>query len=134
MALEHLVVYQKAFDFFVWSRALIARFAKVHKYSLGIEIEQKTLLLIEQIIFANHALDKKTEHIEKCIAILEIIQVLIRAGYAVSGSGGISIKNYETASMKICEMKKLMIAWKNHFIYADTFCTGERTDVSEAYG
>jgi hypothetical protein len=66
MAVEQLIVYQKAFDFFVWQKSVTGHLAKVHKYSLGVRIENESLELLKNIVVANMARSEKLKAIEHC--------------------------------------------------------------------
>lgn len=52
MPIENFIVYQKAFDFFVWQKSVAKHLAKVHKYSLGVQIENESLRLLRNIVIA----------------------------------------------------------------------------------
>lgn len=115
MAVEELLVYQKTIDFFVWERPVIRHLAKVHKYSLGIQIETRTLELLERIIEANYARKVKAERIERCLVSLEVLKALFRAGHEAKNDGGIPTKQYEAASVRLLEIGRLLGAWRKKF-------------------
>jgi hypothetical protein len=48
--IEELVVYQKVYDFLLWVKPTVQRFQKVHKYSLGVQLEKNQLQLLGQIV------------------------------------------------------------------------------------
>lgn len=111
--LQELKVYQKAYDFYKWSSVLISHFARIHKYSLGIEIEKMIIHLIADIVRAYYLSAKgKINKLGECLVTLEIIQIHVRMGYEMCMSGGISAKNYEVASQKIDEIRKMIFAWR----------------------
>jgi len=117
LGLKELKVYQKAYDFHAWSSALVSRLARIHKYSLGVELEKTIIHLISSIIRAYYCTTKeKIDMLCECLVTLEIIQIYIRMGYEARSSGGISAKNYETASQKIDELRKMIFAWKKSSI------------------
>lgn len=115
MPIENLIVFQKTYDFFVWQKAIIRHLAKVHKYSIGIQLENETLNLLKQIARANLSRNNKNEEIAECLAILEIIKILIRAGHEFNREGGISLPHYQVASEKLIEIGKLLGAWWKKF-------------------
>lgn len=60
--LYDLKIFQKVYDFLLWVKPTVQRFAKVHKYSLGIELEKETTELIKQIVRANfRKIDKEKD-------------------------------------------------------------------------
>ena len=113
--LNDLIVFQKTYDFYVWQKTVIRHLAKVHKYSLGVQLENETLNLLKQIVKANLTRTAKKEEIENCLVFLEIIKVLIRAGHEFNREGGISLKNYQLASEKLAEIGKLLGGWLKNF-------------------
>lgn len=115
MAIEDLIVFQKAYDFLVWQKAIVKHLSKVHKYSIGIQLENETLDLLKQIVRTNISRENKREGIIECLAALEVIKVLIRVGHEFNKEGGISAAHYETASEKIVELGKLLGAWLKKF-------------------
>jgi hypothetical protein len=122
IGLQELKVYQKAYDFYAWSSALIFRLARVHKYSLGIEIEKTIVSFIADIIRAYYLLDKEKDNkLGECLVSLEIIQIHIRMGHEMRTTGGISAKNYEVASEKIDEIRKMIFAWRKSLHTREAF-------------
>lgn len=132
MAVEELLVYQKTIDFFVWERPVIRHLAKVHRYSLGVQIETRTLELLERIIEANYVREGKAERIERCLVSLEVLKALVRAGHEARNDGGISAKHYETASVRLLEIGRLLSAWRKRF--AEPIHTGARLTPNIASG
>ena len=115
MPIETFVVYQKAFDFFIWQKSVVKRLARVHKYSLGIQIEHETLELLKSIIVANMARTGKAKEIERCLVSVEILKVLFRAGHELNREGGVDTKQYEAASGKLVELGNLCGGWLKRF-------------------
>ena len=70
MPIENFLVYQKAFDFFIWQKSVVKHLAKVHKYSLGVQIENEALDLLKKIIVANMSRTGKTREIERRLELL----------------------------------------------------------------
>ncbi len=119
MAVEDLVVYQKAFDFFVWQKSVVRHLAKVHKYSLGVEIEREALDFLREIVAANMAQEGKAESIRRCLVSVEILKILFRAGYELNREGGVSIRQYGMAGEKLTELGDLCGGWFRRFQFAD---------------
>lgn len=115
MAIEDLIVFQKAYDFFVWQKTIVGHLSKVHRYSMGIQLENETLNLLKQIVKTNISRENKREGIIECLTTLEIIKVLIRVGHEFNRDGGISAAHYKTASEKFVELGKLLGAWLKKF-------------------
>ncbi len=110
--LYDLKIYQKVYDFLLWTKPTVERFSKVHKYSLGIEIEKETIELIKQIVRANFKKTNRKKDIEECLVHYQIIKILIRISkdYRL-----LSIKQYEFASIQLNEIGKLLGGWYKRF-------------------
>jgi hypothetical protein len=110
--INNLLVFQKTYDFLIWIKPVIARFARVHKYGLGSEIERGTIELLKKIIEANMARDTKTERINDALVAYEVVRILIRLSkdYKV-----LSMAQYEYASKKLIEIGNLLGGWHKKF-------------------
>ena len=109
--LYDLKVFQKTYDFLLWLKPTVQRFAKVHKYSLGIQLENEVLELLKKIVRANYKRDKK-EFIEECFAHYEIVKILVRLSKEYKL---LNIKQYEFASKELDEIGKLLGGWYKKF-------------------
>ena len=109
--LYDLKVFQKVQDFLLWIKPTVQRFAKVHKYSLGIQLENEVIELLKQIVRANFKRDKK-ETIEECFIHYEIVKILIRLSndYKL-----LNIKQYKFAAKELDEIGKLLGGWYKRF-------------------
>ena len=110
--IQDLIVFQKTYDFLLWLKPVAQKFAKAHKYGLGIEIENETVGLLKKIIEANLSRNKKEERIEEALVIYEIIRTLIRLSKDYKQ---ISVKQYEYASGLLVEIGKLLGGWRKKF-------------------
>jgi hypothetical protein len=110
--LSDLKIFQKVYDFLFWLKPTVQRFTKVHKYSLGIELEKETLSLLKQIIRANFKKTDRQESIEECLVHYEIIKILIRIAkdYHL-----LNLRQYEFAAQKLDEIGKLLGGWRKRF-------------------
>jgi len=113
--LYDLKLFQKVYDFLLWIKPTVQRFAKVHKYSLGLQLENETLELLKSIIRANFKRENKKDFIEECAVHYETVKVLIRLTKDFSGSGGLSLKQYEFAAGQLNEIGKLLSGWHRRF-------------------
>ncbi len=116
MSVADLLAYQKAYEFLVWQKTVVMRLAKVHKYSLGIKIENETLALLASIVRANMAPKvDKARAIAECVVSVEILSVLFRFGHDLRESGGISTRHYAAASDRLTTLGNLCGAWLKKF-------------------
>lgn len=110
--IQNLLVFQKTYDFLIWLKPVVARFAKVHKYGLGSEIERGTLDLLKKIIEANMARERKYERIEDALVAYEVVRVLMRLckDYKI-----LTMAQYEYASKNLVEIGNLLGGWRKKF-------------------
>ncbi len=105
-------VFQKTYDFLLWLKPTVQRFAKVQKYSLGVQLENEVLELLKKIITANFKRENKKEFIEECFVPYEITKVLIRLSKEYKL---LSIKQYEFAASQLDEIGRLLGGWYKKF-------------------
>ena len=110
--LYDLKIFQKVYDFLIWTKSAVQRFAKVHKYSLGVQLENETIELIRQITRTNFKRGNKSELIDECFVRYEMIKVLIRlsADYKL-----LTMRQYEFASNELDEIGRLLGGWRRRF-------------------
>ncbi|RJQ30781.1 diversity-generating retroelement protein Avd [Candidatus Parcubacteria bacterium] len=109
---QDLTVFQKTYDFLLWLKPVAQKFAKAHKYGLGIEIENETVRLLKKIIEANLSRSKKEELIEESLVVYEIIRTLVRLSKDYKQ---ISVRQYEFASKNLVEIGNLLGGWRRKF-------------------
>ncbi len=108
---EELVVYQKTYDWLLWLKSAVERFSRAHKYSLGQQLQQESMLLLRNIIVANYRTDKSTI-INDCLVQQEIIKVLVRLSKDYSLFTG---SQYEFAARQMTEIGRLLVGWRRKF-------------------
>lgn len=106
--MDDLVIFRKSFEYLVWLRPTVQRYAKVHKYSLGIETEQCAIALLRCIIRANYEEDK-TEDIKKAVVEYETQRIFIRLGFEYKL---LSERQFEYASKLLDEIGRLLRGWQ----------------------
>ena len=111
--LSDLKIFQKTYDFLLWLQPTVQRFAKVHKYSLGIQLENESIQLLKQIIRANFKKGNKTELIGECVVHHETVKFLIRLSQEYKL---LSIKQYEFAVKNLSEIGRLLGGWHRKFV------------------
>jgi len=110
--LSDLKIFQKAYDFLLWIKPTVQRFAKVHKYSLGIQLENEAIKLLKQIVRANLQRGSKKKDIEECFVHYETVKILIRLSRKFNL---LSKKQYEFAARELVEIGKLLGGWYKSF-------------------
>ncbi len=109
--LEQMIVYQKAYDLLFWIKPTVERFVRVHRYSLGVELEKEALELLKSIARLNIKKDKK-QAIEECFVCYETVKILLRLSKDFKL---ISIRQYEYSSELIVEIEKMLFGLKKRF-------------------
>ncbi|MCL5667151.1 MAG: diversity-generating retroelement protein Avd [Patescibacteria group bacterium] len=109
--LSDLLVFQKVYEFVLWVKPTVQRFERVHKYSLGQQLENETLQLLKDVARANLKRDKAAS-IEDCLVCYELVKVLVRLSKDFKL---LSIKQYEFAAVRLDEIGRLLNGWKNKF-------------------
>jgi len=110
--LHDLIIFQKTYDFLLWVKPTVQRFQKMHKYSLGLQLETETLELLKCIIRANLSRNKKNEIIEEAFVRYETVIVLVRLSKDFKM---INIKQYEFAATNLSEIGRLLGGWSRKF-------------------
>ena len=111
MATRDLIVYQKTFDYCRWQRSIVIRFAKVHKYSIGIELQKEGIALLKWIVRANVSRQYRAVYIEEALGCVHALLVNIRFGWDARDSGGISTKQYHCAADMLLEIERMLSGW-----------------------
>ena len=110
--LNELIVFRKTYEFLLWLKPTVERFSKAHKYSLGLEMEEETLLLLKGIIKANGRKDKR-EEIENCLVSLETVKIFARLAKDFQL---LNSRQYEFSAEKLTEIGKLLGGWQKKFV------------------
>ncbi len=108
--LHDLTLYQKSYEFLFWIKQVVQKFAKAHKYALGIQLENEMLELVKAIVRANRAWDKRP-YIEECFVRYETVRILVRA---CKDFKLITVRQYEFASEKLAEIGRLLGGWQKY--------------------
>jgi hypothetical protein len=86
----------------------VLRFAKVYRFSLGVEAEQSGLRLLRLIIHANYERDK-IARISQAIVELEVQRVYIRLAYEYRC---LSERQFAYANELLAEIMRLLRGWQ----------------------
>lgn len=111
--MDELIVFRKTYEYLLWLRPTAQRFAKVHRYSLGIETEQSAVRLLRYIIKANYSNGVfRKDHIEQAIVEHKVQRVYIRMGYEYRC---LSEQQFTHANALLSEIVRLLRGWaKKH--------------------
>jgi hypothetical protein len=106
--LSNLLVFQKTYDFALWVKPTTERFARVHRYGLGVELEGAVFGLLRAVARANVRKDKAAA-VEDCLVEFEVVKVFVRMAkdYHL-----LSITQYGFAAERLDEIGRLLSGWQ----------------------
>lgn len=108
--LHDLKLFQRTYEFLLWVKQIVQKFAKAHKYALGLQLESETLALLQSIVRANMARDKRAP-IGECLVRFETVRVLVRASKDFKL---ITVRQYEFACERLAEIGKMLGGWQKY--------------------
>lgn len=105
--MDDLIVFRKTYEYLIWLRPTVMRFARVYKYSLGIETEGGALELLRAIIRANYASDKET-YIRQAVIEYETQRIFLRLAFEYKA---LSERQYLYGSGLLDVIGRLLRGW-----------------------
>lgn len=105
MAIEDLILYQKIYDFILYSFPILEKFPKTQKWVLAQDIQKSMLNLLKYIMYA-HKNYYRREMLRRADIELELIRCQIRLAKDLS-SQYISIRRYGVFCAKMNEIGKI---------------------------
>lgn len=109
--MQKLIVFRKNYEYLFWLKPTVERFAKVHKYSLGTELQGSAIKLLRLIIKANYS-DSKADPIKKAIVEYEVQRLLLRLSFDYKL---LNKRQYEYAVGKLEEIDRLLKGWLRRY-------------------
>lgn len=103
----HLIIFQKSYDLTLRFFRESQQFPREHKYTLGQEMKQVCLELLDAVIAANEATDKRPA-LHVASARLERLRVYTRLAYDLKVIG---MKKYEVLSKHSDEIGRMLGGW-----------------------
>lgn len=102
--LEDLILFQKAYDLFVWLFPIVGKFPKNQRFVLGQQLEIAALRLVEDIMYAQKMNMEKTllDQIQNQLA---VIRIYIRLAHDVHL---LSLRHYGMGSERINELERII--------------------------
>jgi hypothetical protein len=108
---DKLIVFRKVYEYLFWLKPTVERFTRVHKYSLGTQMQTSALQLLKLIIRANYASDKPYL-INEALVEYEIQRVYLRLAFEHKL---VTKRQFEFASKRLEEIAKLLRGWVRHY-------------------
>ena len=109
--MDKLIVFRKTWEYLFWLRPTVERFTKVHKYSLGVEMQGSAMQLLRLIIRANYA-ELKEPLISEAVVEYEVQRVFLRLAFEHKL---LSKRQFEFGSAKLDEIGRLLRGWARHY-------------------
>ncbi|HPD08044.1 MAG TPA: four helix bundle protein [Patescibacteria group bacterium] len=106
--IDNLLVFQKTYDWLLWIKSATERFSRVHKYSLGQQLQIESINLLKKIIIANQQKNKFAA-INECLTQKEIVKVLVRLSKDYSLFDN---RQYEFAAQRLLEIDRMLLGWQ----------------------
>lgn len=105
---EHLPIYRDAYDLALYLEKLIKGFSRYHKYVTGADLRGRTRFVIEKIIEANNAVNKKKPLLELRQGI-ELLGVMLRLSHDAGAFP--SVKSYMYVAEKVAVLARQNEGW-----------------------
>ncbi len=109
MAIDKLILFQKAYDFLLWLFPLVNRLPKHHRPVLGKQIEELGICILLNIIAANSLRGTRRKECQQDISSeIDKLRILLRL---TKDLRFMSIKQYAYASEKVNELGSVLSGW-----------------------
>jgi len=97
----------KAYDVLLWLINHVGKFPRSHRFVLGDRIESRMLNVLESLVLAAYARDKR-EHLRQANGEVQVLRLLVRAGKDL---GFTSTKQYEFISRELVDLGRQIGGW-----------------------
>lgn len=101
------VAVTKAYDVLLWLINHVGKFPRSHRFVLGDRIESRMLNVLESLVLAAYARDKR-EHLQQANGDVQVLRLLVRAGKDL---GFTSTKQYEFISGELVDLGRQIGGW-----------------------
>lgn len=108
LPVNKLIVFRKVYEYLFWLRPTVVRFTRLHKYSLGIEMQTNVMRLLRIVVAANYA-DTKATLITEALIEYEVQRVYLRLAFEYKL---INKRQFEFASGLLDEIARLLRGWR----------------------
>ena len=105
---EHLPIYKKAFDLFLYFEKIVRKFSRYDKYTLGADLRDSARSVLKLIVRANSAHDKRPV-LEEVRTQLEELMILVRVAKEVKAFE--NLNSYQFCAGEIIEISRQNEGW-----------------------
>jgi len=109
--LEKLVIWQKAYDCYIYLYVALRNFPKSEKFTLSADIKSSFSKLLKLLMLANKS-KSKLQYLYEADVILEMLKFQIRAAKDMQF---LKIKQYGILSEKFSEIGRMLGGWINKY-------------------
>lgn len=108
MMIDHLIIFQKLYDLYLYSHKTVGKFPKSQRFLLSNYLLQTNIEMIRLAIVANSKKDRLEEQKELSVK-LDIYRVFVRLAKDINF---LSIKEYQRFIERVNEVGRLLTAWR----------------------
>ncbi|MDM8516767.1 four helix bundle protein [Desulfobacterales bacterium HSG16] len=108
---EHLPIYQKTYNFLIFSENIVKNFSRYHKYTNGTDLRNTARKAVKIIIRTNNS-KIKTPLLEELRVTLEELKFIIRVCKEVKAFH--NFKSFETAINQVTDVSRQAEGWLKH--------------------
>jgi four helix bundle protein len=105
---EHLPIYKKAFDLFLYFEKIVRKFSRYDKYTLGADLRDSARSVLKLIVRANSTHDKRPV-LEEIRTQLEELMILVRVAKEVKAFE--NLNSYQFCAGEIIEISRQNEGW-----------------------
>ena len=105
---EHLPIYKKAFDLFLYFEKIVRKFSRYDKYTLGADLRDSARSVLKLIVRANSTQDKRPV-LEEIRTQLEELMILVRVAKEVKPFA--NLNSYQFCAGEIIEISRQNEGW-----------------------
>ena len=106
---EHLIVFQKLYDLYLYTHRVVMKFPKCQRFLLSGKLIETNLEMLRLTIVANSKKDRK-EEMKEISVLLDIFRIHIRV---CKDLNFLSVKQYTHIMELVNELGRLLTGWKN---------------------
>lgn len=105
---EHLIVFQKIYDLYLYTHKVVMKFPKCQRFLLSSKLIETNLEMLRLTIVANSKKDRK-EEIKEISVLLDIFRIHVRV---CKDLNFLSVKQYSHFTELINEVGRLLVGWE----------------------
>ena len=105
---EHLPIYKKSFDLWIWTETAVRSFSRYHKYTVGSDLRNQVRQIVKTVVEANNTLDKRAV-LARLRLELETLMLLVRMSKEVKAFA--NLNSYQHAAGEVINLARQNEGW-----------------------